>query len=65
MTKDDIIQQKSADYLAQTLKRPGGLAKTMFSIFAAMQKAGFSEKQAMEITQWLTMMAIGLGGMTN
>ena len=59
------IEQKSADYLAQTLNKPAGLAKMMFRVFGAMQKAGFTEKQAMEITQWLTAMAIGLGGMTN
>lgn len=65
MGSGNEIEQKSADYLAQTLKKPAGLAKMMFSVFGAMQKAGFTEKQAMEITQWLTAIAIGLGGMTN
>jgi len=58
-------RDKTADYLARTLKRPVGLAKLMFSIYSAMMKAGFTDKQAMEITQWLVAMAIGLGGMTD
>ena len=58
-------RDKTADYLARTLKRPAGLAKLTFSIYSAMMKAGFTDKQAMEITQWLVAMAIGLGGMTD
>jgi len=56
---------KSADFLVRTLKKPGGLAELMFSIFTAMTKAGFTERQAMEITQWLITVIIGLGGTTN
>ena len=61
--KPDNTNEKTAEYLANIIKRPAGLAKMMFRINTAMMKEGFTEKQAMEITQFLTAMVIGLGGM--
>ena len=63
MLKPEEKDERTAEYLANVIKRPAGLARTMFRIHAAMLKEGFTEKQAMEITQFLTAMIIGLGGM--
>ena len=64
MTSKEQIR-KNAEFLSEVLQDPTGIATSMFKIYTSMRKAGFSEKRAMEITQWFTAMIIGTGGMLN
>lgn len=62
-TEKDIINKKSAAYLAKLLKDPVGMAVLLYRIFTAMTGAGFSEDQAQDMTKYILGMIIGFGGM--
>lgn len=62
-TEKDIINKKSATYLAKLLKDPVGLAALLYRIYTAMAGAGFSEEQAQDMTKYILGMIIGFGGM--
>lgn len=57
----DVLMEKNAQYLADVLKNPAGIAVVMFRVFTAMMKAGFTEPQAMDITKNAMAMIIGMG----
>lgn len=61
-TEKDIINKKSATYLAKLLKDPVGLAALLYRIYTTMAGAGFTEERAADITKFILGMIIGYGG---
>lgn len=59
------INEKNAEYIASILKNPTGLAVVMYRTFTAMEDAGFTEAQAMEMTKHTMMITLGMGAAMN
>lgn len=60
MRKDDA-DNKAAQYLANVLKDPTGIAVVLFRTFTAMRQAGFTEPEAMDMAKHVMTMILGMG----